>query len=527
MVFGGQPASPIYTGLTAQIPNDYLNTVVVLTDQFSKVAGRHSLKFGFTAERTQSDAPTGNNFRGTMSFARDPNNPLDSGHSFANALLGVLTSYSEASRRNLTQQQFWSFEWYGQDNWRINNRLVLDFGMRLYAVPPIKELSHLSATFDPTLYDPSKAPALYRPAFNSSGRRVAQDPISGGFAPAPMIGLYVPGSGEFANGMAVGGENGYPSGLYDRPAVVYGPRVGFAYDFTGNGRTALRGGWGWFHDTSQSNPFSNTTGNPPVSFTPTLYYGSLDTYADTAGAVGPTSMTALYGRHRAPNTMNFSLSLQHRVWDTLIDASYVGSLSRHLFLVRNTNPIPMFGRFDPANGDPTRAGKPLPDNFFRPYRGFGDLNTYENSGTSNYNAFQLSATRRYTRGFQFGLAYTWSKTLGVANTDTSGISPYFPARSRNYGPLAYDRAHVATFNYIYDVPGLGAKLGSRPVGWITDNWQVSGITTFSTGAPVTPGFHNGLDGFHGSSEGRESPYWQSILSGGERTSTRTSTNRHS
>ncbi|MEK7750582.1 MAG: hypothetical protein AAB654_01605, partial [Acidobacteriota bacterium] len=98
------------------------------------------------------------------------------------------------------------------------------------------------------------------------------------------------------------------------------------------------------------------------------------------------------------------------------------------------------------------------------------------------------ANRRMTRGLQYGLSYTWAKSLGVSDGDFGGLSFYFPARSRNYGPLSYDIRHMLVINYAWDVPGLGKKLGNKFLGLVTDSWQLSGITMFMTGTPFRPGF---------------------------------------
>ena len=200
--------------------------------------------------------------------------------------------------------------------------------------------------------------------------------------------------------------------------------------------------------------------------------------------------------------MNFSLGVQRQIWGTVLDAAYVGGLSRHLQVTRNLNSIGMYARFDPKNQDPTQPGRPLPDNFFRPYPGYGNLNMTQWTGTSNYNALQFSANRRYTRGLQFGVAYTFSKALGTASADGGTLSPYFPARSRNYGPLSFDRTQVLVINYMYDLPKVGARLGFKPARWVLDRWQISGITSFISGSAFTPGFST-VDGedITGSGEG--------------------------
>jgi hypothetical protein len=186
--------------------------------------------------------------------------------------------------------------------------------------------------------------------------------------------------------------------------------------------------------------------------------------------------------------MSYSLAIQQSFWHTVFEGSYVGSLSRHLPNGQDINVIPMYAHFNAKNADPSRPAVPLPDNLLRPYRGFGSLTMYSYDATSNYNALQASINRRFKSGIQFGIAYTFSKALGVANGDGSVVSSYFPARSRNYGALPFDRSQYFVANYVYDLPKLGQRLGSKAVGWALDNWQISGVTAFVSGSPFTPGF---------------------------------------
>ncbi len=500
--FGGYPANPVNASLASALPNSYENPNITVTDNVSKIWGKHNLKAGLYYEHARINHVANINSRGSFDFSRNTSNPFDTNHSFANALLGTFNTYSEASAAPFGRFIMVNVEGYVQDNWRVTKRLTLDFGLRFYRMPAMREEGMNAATWDPSLYVRSKAPTLYAPGRNAAGARVAVNPLTGNTYAAALIGLYVPNTGDTANGTAVGGKNGYPDALVTRSALSWAPRFGFAYDVFGTGKTALRGGFGVFYDTGQTNPLRNAVGNPPTTYTPTLYYGSLTDYAQTSGALGPSNLSILFGQAALPMTMNFSFGIQQQVAGTVVDASYVGSLSRHWQITSNLNPIAMYSRFDTANGDPTQPGKALPDNFFRPYYGYGNLNATMWAGNSNYNALQVSVNRRYRSGLQLGAAFTWSKTLGIASADGDSISPYFSARERNYGPLSFDRPFMLVLNYIYDLPKVGSKTGFRPAGWVLDNWQISGITSFISGAPFAPGFStsDGVD-LTGSTEG--------------------------
>ena len=486
--FGGQPANTIYANLPFPIPNYYNNPIYTVNDGLSKVWNQHSFKVGIYWEHDQQQYPIGSTYSGVFNFAVNANNPLETGDSFANALLGNFYSYTEGQKLLIGVDDWGTLEWYAQDNWRVNKRLTLDVGIRFFHAPPPYELSHQAAGFDPALFTPQQAPALYVPAI-ANGSRVAKDPLSGATAPAPLIGQYVPGSGNPANGLFIGGLNGAPAGLVTHPAVSYAPRFGFAYDLFGNGKTAVRGGWGLFYDIMQTNPSNATTGNPPISYSPTLYFGNLSTYTQGGGVIGPSNLSTMYGAHKPPSVMNFSFGIQQRVAGIVFDASYVGSLSRNTYYLYNINPIPIGAHFNPANFDPTQPpGTPLPDNFLRRYPGYGNISVYDNGASSNYNSLQVSVSRHLARGLQFGVAYTFSKALDVADSDTTSVSPYFSARSRNYGPASFDRNNVLVVNYLYELPKLGGRTHFRPAHWVLDDWQLSGITSFIAGAPFVPGF---------------------------------------
>jgi hypothetical protein len=449
------------------------------------------LKVGTYVERTHKNhiGSHQQNYRGVFDFARNTNNPFDSNNGYSNALLGNFNSYWESTARVPSLMRFWIVEYFVQDNWKVSRRLTLELGLRFSHEPPTGDSNRALAVFDPNLYQRSKAPVLYQPTRDASGARVARNPVTGALAPAPLIGMYVSGSGDSANGWVVAGENSYPAGLYTTGAVFIAPRFGFAYDPFGDGKTAVRGGFGIFVNKPSGNTTFNTNGQPPVAYRPETSFGNLDTFTQSAGALGPGSaQVTLFGLETLPYVMSYSLSIQRQIGATSLDAAYVGNLSRHQENRYFLNSIPMYARFDPRNEDPTQPGKPLPDNFLRPYAGQGDIRWQNFSSSANYSALQLTASRRYTRNLEFGVAYSFSKALGTAWNDSDNVSSYFPARAYNYGPLPISRTHVFSLNYMYEPPKVGTLLGFRPARWILDDWQISGMTSFSSGAPFTPTF---------------------------------------
>lgn len=471
------------------------NTIFSFVENLSKIWGTHSFKVGTYIERTRKDQSSVKPIRGAINFDRNQNiNPLDTNYAYATALVGNYNTYTEANAWLQGQYRFTNFEWYVQDQWRARRNLTLDIGLRFYHDMPQYDARHQLSTFVPWLYSPKNAPVLLRPGYDASNVKVAINPINGATYSQGYIGTFAPGVGNPSEGMGVEGK-GVPPGMYTLPAVMLGPRVGFAWDPFGRSRTVVRGGVGVFFDRVMGNVTMDEMGNPPVIYSPTVYYGTIADLAQTAGKgiLAPSDITTLYpGKVTSPTTYNFSFGVQRQLdRATRVDISYVGALSRHLAWKRNINPIPMGAQLlnlHPENRDPTTTSTVLAVNFLRPYQGYGDISMYEFAGTSNYNSLQFTTMRRMKGGSYVAMSYTFSKTLGSNSGDADAVNPFISPRQFNYGPLSFDRTQNLSVRYSYMLPRPGRKLGWRPLALIADNWQLSGITRIMSGAPFRPGW---------------------------------------
>lgn len=481
--FGGITGSASTT-LEPRFPLRGTDTLFTWNANLTWTLSPHTLKFGFWAERARNFEGADGNFTGTFDFNRDTNNPNNANHPYAQALLGLFRSYTESTRRPWEQGRSTVIEWFAQDNWKVTRRLMLDLGVRVAWSQPYHSHRREEAGFATDRYDPARAVVLIAP-FRQGNQRVGRDPITGAIYPTVAVGAMVPGVGNPFNGMIdTRAEPSFPAGLRTTAWGVT-PRLGFAYDPFGKGRTAIRGGFGLFNETREpGNRALQTYRNPPYRTDPVIYYGDVATFLTGTGLDFPTTTSGFDARRRLPLTMNFSLGIQqYLAWRTVLDVAYVGSLSRYMMQARNLNAVPFGANFLPASLDPTNADRPLPASFLRPYAGYNNITYFSYDSTSNYNSLQVSARRQFARGLQFGAAWTWSKTMDYADTLNALVSTLVSPRTWNYGRAGFDRTHVLKVNWTWDLPRLSRVYNHALIRWVTDGWQSSGIATFQSGPP--------------------------------------------
>jgi hypothetical protein len=499
-------------------------------DNVSKIVGSHAFKTGFYAQRSRKDQTVFARTDGDINFNNDSaNSALNTGHPYANALLGIYNSYVQSSNFPKGLYRYWNIEGYLQDNWKVTRRLTLDYGLRIAYYEPQYDVRLQTGVFNPTQYDRAKTIRIFFPVCingastcPTGANRRAVDPalLVPGFTPTASntlpsnyIGALVLGSGDLANGIGQASK-GYPRGGYDSRGPQWGPRLGFGYDVFGDGKTVVRGGFGISYDRVQGNVAFDQIANPPTVLQPQLVNGRLsDLTPGQTGLIGPSSVVGYAKEGKLPNIYSMSLSIQRDIgFNTVVDVAYVGTLSRHLFQQRNLNAIPFGYLFTKAAQDPTQfpggvvpdsdpsiaqvykdaglkfdGSKALPDNLIKPYPGLATINFRENTGSSNFNSLQVGVNRRFSRGFTFSVAYTLSKALGTNVGDFDFVNPY-NVRLYDYRLLSFDRTHSFVATYVYDLPKLGSRLGNN---WFTrgllDGWQISGITSLISGNPFEPG----------------------------------------
>ncbi len=335
---------------------------------------------------------------------------------------------------------------------------MLNYGVRWEFFQPEKDQNDGEISyFDPTRFDFTKAPQLL-----STGEIVA-------------------GTQNFGNGIvqACSSNSHFGCAITDSRYNTFAPRVGFSYALTKDSQTVLRGGYGLYHDRWAQNAII-TLGNYPINQSISIYNTNFSDVTQGAMRYFPSSVTTLNSPWEVPYMQKWSLDIQRQLpWELLLDVGYIGSKGGHLTRAMNINQ---------PRATLAIANRTVSANYLRPYPGFAGISEYQNTANSNYHSLQASAVRRFSRGISLQASYTWRKSID----DT--LSPYdiYASWRTLRGLSNFDRRHMLIASYVWEIPFARKTRGvTRKV---LHGWQVSGITNFQSGNPLTMGISSDMAG---------------------------------
>jgi hypothetical protein len=512
---------PIYGADTS------MNASAVLTH----TRGAHTFKTGIRREYERFGQARSGTFGGEFLFENDTNNPNNAGFAFANMYLGQVTRYTESMGRvgDNRRQNTWAF--YLQDTWKLNRKLTMDVGVRVYKWDHPHQGGGEASVFSFERFDPTwggRAPVLFRPVTVNGARR-AQNPLTGEILPSPFVGQMVPGTGYSCgvitpetpcaiNGIVIQKNGDYVDGgrgFVEQLPLQYDPRFGMA--FAPNQKTVFRLAGGVFHDSSGGGTF---TGGPAYRFEKVIRYTDMNSYLSGTSTTAPVSVSGTIREdQKRPVTYRFTAAVQRELLSNIVlDVAYVGDRTQNLSQDWNYNAIPAGAQFLPQNRDLTvnaTAANPgaFPNDFLRPILGFGDINISSPTGKAWYDSLQMQLSRRFTGGFEMAGSYTWAKGY---QDELNQNNPLPTMRQRTLGI----QEHVVVASYMVDIPNGTRLVKWDAAKWALDNWRVSGISTFATGAwSNVTATHTDSFNFSGGGEtcGALVQTGDANLSGGDRT----------
>jgi len=497
-VNGGQT----YYGFTQDpgpLPFRNSNPTYTYRDTVTKLLKRHTIKTGFyfTANQKNEDAEVWT--QGQLGFSTDQSSTYmtgnTTGNSFADMLVGDIRSFGQANAEPKYYLRFKIFEPFVQDDWHITQKLTLNLGLRMSMFGLYKERYLQAYNFDPAHFSAAKMPVV--------DQNTGALDFSGSESIDNLSGIVHCGSG----GIPVGCMTGH---LWN-PA----PRVGFAYDPFGRGKTAIRAAYGIFYEHTNGNEANaeSTEGQPPLVLQPWQF--GIHGYTKIGGGnYYPLYVQAIPTRVTWPYMQQYHLDIQQEILkNTLMTVSYVGSRGTHLTSQNDLNQLhdlnqaanPFRGE-EALNGnicnnltvDGTPNGTPVtgdalvhlniacgnvdPDLYRESFPGWDTVQGIGLNASSSYNAFQVSG-RRQAKDVELSLAYTWSHAIDNSSDryDSNFVDTYNLRGNR--ASSNFDQRQIFNMTYIWHLPFL-AHAGPRTRS-LLGGWEWSGITLIQTGEPFS------------------------------------------
>ncbi len=466
--------------------NDYQ-----IRDDVSWTRGAHQIRMGGSwalyAKVQDVFASTQGHFTFNGSF---------SGDSFGDFLLGDAQDYQEDAIHDHGNWNAVSWAAYVQDDWRASKKLTLNLGVRWDGAPHTYEVNHRMSSFYASLYQPANAAT-----FDSGGNICSSASDPGCTAASPGLGTSsnpnLAGVPLYLNGIGIGGIGAVPRGMVNNHWLTFGPRLGFAYDLTGQGKTVIRGGFGIMYERIQGNDMYDAATNVPadahVEFNNVTFQNPNTLAASGNTAVAPIVATSITGfdpnHYYPPTSTQFSIGVEQALGaKAVLSVSYVGNQNRHQNFYQEINQpneslVPCL-----VNPNLAGCGTVTPYNQVAQYPGFHSIRLSTDEANSHYNSLQASVRGHVARDLEIQAGWTFSKavdpTTGGGNGfDLDNISNPYGGWRFDQGPSIFDRRNVVFINYVYDIPLL-RNSANHFAKTALGGWQLSSIISIMSGAPL-------------------------------------------